>query len=106
MLDPLSKNTQCHGFNARHCLFASTSVNHGPWYLGNLRDPSAIFLLLDLDSESHDLRRSTKGDENSNLFIPILTKSCSQSAVIRKVFFLSKRSRHPPSRCYCVAGGY
>jgi hypothetical protein len=38
--------------------------------LGNLRDPSAIFLLLDLDSESHDLRRSTKRDKNSNLFIP------------------------------------
>src|SRR5207244_13631954 len=51
-----------------------TSVNHRPGYLGDLRDPSAIFFLLDLDSEGHDPRRSTKGDENSNLFIPRLTK--------------------------------
>jgi hypothetical protein len=66
MLDPLGKNTQRQRFNARHGLFTGRAVNHCSRYLGDPRDPSAIFLLLDLDSESHDRRRSTNGDENSN----------------------------------------
>ena len=67
MLDPLSENTQCQSFNAGYCLLASTSVNHRPGYLGDLCDPSAIFLLLDLDSESHH----AKIDERRRKLKPI-----------------------------------
>ncbi len=69
MLDPLSKDTQRQSFNAQYCFFASTPVNHCPWNLGNLRDPPAVLLPLDLDSKSHDWRRSTKRVKNSNLFV-------------------------------------
>jgi len=62
--------------------------------LGDLRDPSAIFLLLDLDSEGQDRRRSTKGDENSNLFIPRLTK-ISFSIRRNSKDFVSSLSKRP-----------
>jgi hypothetical protein len=38
--------------------------------LRNLRDPAAILLLLDLNSEDHDVQRSTNGRENSIVFVP------------------------------------
>jgi hypothetical protein len=57
MLDPLSKNSQCQRLNPRHGFCARTSVSHRARNLRDLRDPTAIFLLLSFNSEPRDWRR-------------------------------------------------
>jgi len=53
VFESIGNHAQREGFHFRKCFIPAASVNHYPWEIGYLGNPSAIAFLIDLDFENH-----------------------------------------------------